>query len=382
MLDHDFLDKWDMGRRIEARLFCFGSDADDDSGGNAAEDIVTMGRGAPAQGGNVSAREEIAMNNLIDEMDMERRMSGVYGMNDSSGDRRLVNRNIENPMTTGFGPPVPSPTNTNLPPDFRSNFQADLEKEFAASNAMLGRPVRINITEGRTPPLGDPYDELPPSPAELFRAQESQRSMGLDQRQAGYDAYQAMLGNAVADAQGNIDSATGLLGMPTRVMNQMFIDGMNTRIGDRNSGAYQSYLNDARLFEPVYNQRGRLTGYRDQFGRLTGTDPISAAAAMGEDDERRVEAEVNPMTDKPRCPDGYVFDEDLQACRLDTSTSVDQAAPPDGEIFFRRTSLDDAPANTPSGFDFDAANTRFVQSYGSRPDFYRSPMSLTGFTRL
>ena len=81
-------------------------------------------------------------------------------------------------------------------------------------------------------------------------------------------------------------------------------------------------------------------------------------------------------------PDGYVFDEDLQACRLDTSTSVDQAAAPDGEIFFRRTSLDDAPVNTPSGFDFDAANTRFVQSYGSRPDFYRSPMSLTGFTRL
>ena len=104
MLDHEFLDKWDMGRRIEARLFCFGSGSDDDSGGNAAEDIVTMGRGAPAQGGNVSGREEIAMNNLIDEMDMERRMSGVYGMNDSSGDRRLVNRNIENPMTTGFGP--------------------------------------------------------------------------------------------------------------------------------------------------------------------------------------------------------------------------------------------------------------------------------------
>ena len=375
MLDHEFLDKWDMSRRIEARLFCFGSGSDDDSGGGAGEDIVTMGRGAPAQGGNVSGREEIAMNNLIDEMDMERRMSGVYGMNDSSGDRRLVNRNIENPMTTGFGPSAANP-------DVPANFFVGAPN--LPPSVITGqRGERFDTETGNIiAPLGDPYDELPPSPAELFRAQESQRAMGLDQRQAGYDAYQAMLGNAVADAQGNIDSATGLLGMPTRVMNQMFIDGMNTRIGDRNSGAYQSYLNDARLFEPVYNQRGRLTGYRDQFGRLTGTDPISAAAAMGEDDERRVEAEVNPMTDKPRCPDGYVFDEDLQACRLDTSTSVDQAAPPDGEIFFRRTSLDDAPANTPSGFDFDAANTRFVQSYGSRPDFYRSPMSLTGFTRL
>ena len=38
MWDRDFLDKWDMARRIEARLFCFGSgDSDDsssDSGGS------------------------------------------------------------------------------------------------------------------------------------------------------------------------------------------------------------------------------------------------------------------------------------------------------------------------------------------------------------
>ena len=381
MLDHEFLDKWDMGRRIEARLFCFGSGSDDDSGGNAAEDIVTMGRGAPAQGGNVSMREELAMNQLIDDMDMERRNDrNVSDSRDGvgmGGRGRITSVVPQRVSTSYFG----DLAGDEMSPTFRdvSVGAPNLPPSVIAGQ----RGEMFDTTTGNIiAPLGDPYDELPPSPAELFRAQESQRAMGLDQRQAGYDAYQAMLGNAVADAQGNIDSATGLLGMPTRVMNQMFIDGMNTRIGDRNSAAYQSYLNDARLFEPVYNQRGRLTGYRDQFGRLTGTDPISAAAAMGEDDERRVEAEVNPMTDKPRCPDGYVFDEDLQACRLDTSTSVDQAAPPDGEIFFRRTSLDDAPANTPSGFDFDAANTRFVQSYGSRPDFYRSPMSLTGFTRL
>ena len=88
------------------------------------------------------------------------------------------------------------------------------------------------------------------------------------------------------------------------------------------------------------------------------------------------------MTDKPRCPEGYIFDEDLQACRLDVSGSARQSVGSESDIYYRRTALDDAPANLPTGFDFDAANRRFIQSYGARPDLYRSPMSLTGFTRL
>ena len=55
------------------------------------------------------------MNQLIDDMDTEDRMAGIYGMDDSSGDRRLVNRDIENPMTTGFGPSVANP---NVPANF------------------------------------------------------------------------------------------------------------------------------------------------------------------------------------------------------------------------------------------------------------------------
>lgn len=391
MWDRDFLDKWDMGRRIEARLFCFGSGDNDEPGGGSESrsenndrdpaqrvasvvgmepTLVEMAQSAtPAQRAANSARNDAIfnefiandmMNTRIDEMLAPNR---IYGMNDSSGDRRLQMLDIENPMTTGYGPPVPL--------------------------MLESTPVDISVRSSDSPriaPLGDPYDEpqVQPTAAEQFRAQESQRAMGLDQRQAGYDAYQAMLGDAVAAAQANVDSATGLLGTPTRFMNQMFIDGMNTRIGGRDSDAYQKYLNDQMLFSPVYNQQGRLTGYRDQYGRLTGTDPITAAAeqANQDDSERQMAPVVNPMTDKPRCPDGYVFDEDLQACRLDVSSSARQTAGPESEIYYRRTALDDAPANLPTGFDFDAANRRFTESYGYRPDFYRSPMSLTGFTRL
>ena len=92
------------------------------------------------------------------------------------------------------------------------------------------------------------------------------------------------------------------------------------------------------------------------------------------------------MTGSQQCPDGYIFDDFLQACRPKTRSEKNQntggSTGNDSGVFFRRTSLDDAPANLPTGFGFDAANRRFTESYGYRPDFYRSPMSLTGFTRL
>ena len=239
-------------------------------------------------------------------------------------------------------------------------------------------------------PLGDPYDELPPSPAELFRAQESQRAMGLDQRQAGYDAYQAMLNDAVGAAQSNIDNASGLLGGATKFMNQKFIDGMNTRIGGRDSEAYQSYLNDPNLFSPVYNAGGRLTGYRDEFGRLTGTDPLNQSFGNDDDGDNDVVPPVtNPMTGTEQCPDGYTFDDDLQACRRKTKRELQAdsgtgggSSTASGDMFYRRTSLDDAPANLPGGFNFADANRAFTQSYAFRPSFYRNPMDTTGFTKL
>ena len=365
---------------FERAFHLFGSDdPGGDSGGGAGEDIVTMGLGAPAQGGNVSGREELAMNNLIDEMDMEDRMAGIYGMDDRAGDRMLVNRNIENPMTTGFGPSAANP-------DVPANFFVGTPN--LPPSVITGqRGERFDTQTGNIiAPLGDPYDEMPPSPAELFRAQESQRAMGLDQRQAGYDAYQAMLSDAVRAGQRNINMATpGLLGDISKFANQKFVDAMNTRIGPRGSEAYDLFLSDQNLFSPVYNQRGRLTGYRDQFGQLTGTDPINNLVTE-DSDERAEEKPAVVMAEAPRCPDGYVFDEGLQACRLktdgDADSSTASAAPNTGDVYYRETALDAAPANLPTDFDFDAANRRFTESYGYRPLFYQNPMDTTGFTKL
>lgn len=124
---------------------------------------------------------------------------------------------------------------------------------------------------------------------------------------------------------------------------------------------------------------------------FVGTVPMSTYTGldrnMPEDsDERAEEKPAVVMAEAPRCPEGYVFDEGLQACRLktdgDADSSTASAAPNAGDIYYRETALDAAPANLPTDFDFDAANRRFTESYGYRPLFYQNPMDTTGFTKL
>lgn len=111
--------------------------------------------------------------------------------------------------------------------------------------------------------------------------------------------------------------------------------------------------------------------------------PAGQGADTGSDDV--VPPVANPMTGTSQCPDGYTFDEDLQACRRKTKRELRgdaDSSTASGDMFYRRTSLDDAPANLPSGFNFADANRAFTQSYAYRPSFYRNPMDTTGFTKL
>ena len=94
----------------------------------------------------------------------------------------------------------------------------------------------------------------------------------------------------------------------------------------------------------------------------------------------------NPITGKEQCPDGYVFDSDLQACRL--KTKADDAVgtpknPPDANTpaFTRNYSLlNTAPSNLPQGFDYNQANQNFMSRFATRPSIFKSPPSLLGYT--
>lgn len=103
----------------------------------------------------------------------------------------------------------------------------------------------------------------------------------------------------------------------------------------------------------------------------------------GNDAPQLVRPTQNPVSGQPVCPDGYRFDDDLQACRLDTkrpNNPIDSNPLPSGDAYYRATSLDNAPMNVPSGFDFNKANQNFIDSFAYRPANFTNQMNLTGFT--
>ena len=155
-------------------------------------------------------------------------------------------------------------------------------------------------------------------------------------------------GTAVFNNQGDIVGATGqtpLFGMP-------FLPNVTTYTG-RNE----------------FNPFGDPT-----MGRDDNPNPVTTPTV------------TNPISGKEQCPDGYVFDNDLQACRL--KTRADDVAgtpknPPDmnAPAFVRNYSLlNTAPSNLPQGFDYNQANQGFMSRFATRPSIFKKPPNLLGFT--
>ena len=150
---------------------------------------------------------------------------------------------------------------------------------------------------------------------------------------------------------------------------------------------------------------GRVTGVRDKYGNvLEGRDP-NAPDAGGRDGGPEPEIKpVNPETGQ--CDAGYMFDEDMQACRLDTGfasggqTGGGVIAQPGGGViaqpgdaYARMGLLDVAPTGLPefqqkygAGFgskaDFAAANMDFRRRGAYEPANFRNPYPTTGYTLL
>lgn len=142
---------------------------------------------------------------------------------------------------------------------------------------------------------------------------------------------------------------------------------------------------------PVLNQNGEIMGVnttRDFMGfpvtTYTGRPefaPNADDANRNNNDDPIVPLQQNPLTGTEQCPDGYEFDEDLQACKMKSERKTG-TRDTSGERYYRATSLDNAPANVPAGFDFAAANRNFVDSFAYNPLNYRKPMGLDGFSKV
>jgi len=134
-----------------------------------------------------------------------------------------------------------------------------------------------------------------------------------------------------------------------------------------------------------------LFGVYTGFGRMgEGEGPDFGG---GRDDT--VPAEYNPVTgQQDQCPDGYMFDEDLQACRMSADlpfgTPITTPGPYAAGDYARMGLLDIAPMGMSlfadrygiPQMDFDTANLAFRRAGATRPQYFRQAPDLTGYTLL
>ena len=152
----------------------------------------------------------------------------------------------------------------------------------------------------------------------------------------------------------------GLLGLPNIMTTAAGLPRFGS-IGDMQIGVQQGgrlFYNDDGDPDYVLMPNGDKIGAPRQsmMGGGDGEPDQGASVGGGQSPEQ---PEDQPKGDSPKPP-------------LDT---------PQG-LFYRQTALDTPPMNVPFGFDYDAANRRFIESYAMRPDFYRQQPDLTGFTKL
>jgi len=170
----------------------------------------------------------------------------------------------------------------------------------------------------------------------------------------------------------------GMQGQVNKILEDRDKQGLYTQVTRDELGNVTGAFNNAPMFG---------LGFLPNVTTYTGLDqnPYNEdRSSMDSGNNDQVVAPTrNPVSGQPICPDGYRFDDDLQACRLDTTRPNNPNNPnpfPSGDAYYRATSLDNAPMNVPSGFDFDKANQDFVSQFAYRPANFTNQMNLTGFT--
>ena len=173
---------------------------------------------------------------------------------------------------------------------------------------------------------------------------------------------------------------------------------------------------DAVLFSPVEGAYGAF-GYpaglsQGYFGGVTYTGqnledyegPFQNQVRgmyrfKGSDGPDTVLPVYNPTTGESQCPDGYVFDADLQACRLDTTLqNVGDTVGGDGFTYqpgtYARMGLLDVAPEGLEGFastygtgfgtapDYEAANLAYRKPVGTMSGIFQDPYNLEGMTLL
>ena len=184
--------------------------------------------------------------------------------------------------------------------------------------------------------------------------------------------YSGLLGSLTGNAYSQLQSGVG----------QPVTSGVDAFGNPRVIGSFR----ETPFGGAVYSGR-RDPDYTGAYADLVR--PYDDSATRYRDDRPEVVGSItDTATGEEKCPTGYMFDEDLQACRLDTGmadTPVDDRT--DGTAAYARMGLlDVAPDFSGSAFGdgagFGAANLAFRRRSATRPDIFRTRPSLEGYTLL
>ena len=425
MLEQKFLDRFDMERRIQSRLYCFGSGASDDDGGGgtqAGDDNVARSNPNEMRAREQEVvRQEIARGTFDDEDDFIQQVNaGNFGatqeLERQAAVRQAMGQLPPAPLVSSGGISLGQTQGTvrNL-----GNIGATPIVDVAASDTvnMPGSYGRIDTTgnpatkvlgfdyapssasPSASPDIVDFFDisQVPPAPVTV---------MGMEDE---YDPFAGTGRTAMDVLNYDMDDQSGPAGRIrpfaglTREQ-QANLEGRDDFVARQILDAQTAQpsgiptTNLTGIYTEGNDPMGNVRGFTDFGPELPFIGPTQVYTGFGDnpfapptmqDDGETTPPVTNPLTGRSQCPDGYVFDEDLQACRRKNKRELKAgngtgggSSRPAGDMFFRRTSLDDAPANLPSGFDFDAANRAFTQSFAVRPSFFQRPPDLTGFTLL
>ena len=436
MRARDLINGYDYGKHMRQQMYCFGSDSGSDSGGMSDEDMdqdmqqdiaaaaaedqgvdiggYEYGSGFDRSDPNIDAAVQ-ATSDVMDAVDAARAAdamnvnAGVRAAQDMIGQQISVQNAIANlanysPQTVDTRSLVGQLMDRNQ--RLGTPTYDITENEIGAiTNPTFGKPDEVTETQD-VYGMDDEYDPdaTTPEDAEAYAEQ-----MGYDLSDASTDFRDARLfgGKTSAQMDDLQDRAENPFGFVARGILDAIEQGKVTGYAVDDQGRIQGVqaiddsaigkgLSQLASLSPIANLLGldpnaiteTYTG-RTEFDP-TGKGSRGFANNMDGGGEPVVPPVRNPMTGTVRCPDGYSFDPDQNAC-VETDATSDQAGggqpvtnfPLDPDMYVRMTALDQAPRGLPSGFDFDAANRRFQESYAYRPQYYgRTPMNLTGFTRL
>jgi len=390
MRSRDLIDGFDYSEYMQRQMFCFGSSdpggggggglSDEDIDQDVQQDIAAASAGLSrddySYGGGFDPGgrdEQIAAQAVRDIVEAStvgtgaaQRSANAQAMQNALAQQAGVRQAVNNVI----GYTAPSQTATG-------GITAEQIAAMNAAQRNLGiSPYKAPQNVGYDPVTGMPYG------LETVVAPDGQL---VTKNLAGLTEAQRQglpLSMKIAGMMGSNPYAYEIEPVSQRVIGQIGTPGMGL-LGQGIDALTNLVLGPPKTFEDLL-ARGAYTG-------------MNAPDMSGGRDDREEVKPVDPVTGQ--CDAGYIFDEDLQACRLDTRAGagagggVGSVVPPTLGGYARMGLLDVAPTGLPqfqqqygAGFgtpqDFAAANLNFRRQGATYPQYFQRPPQLSGYTLL